>query len=225
MSLSAPEIDLNNEFVSENLRLVHSCCHRLSNRGIEYEELFSAGCLGLVKAIKGFDKGRNLAFSTYAVPVILGEIRRLFRDGGSVKISRSLKEMSLKVSREKQKLALELSREPTIEELGERLDLSREQITEAICASNPTVSLTVSDEDGETTECELPTSGGEEEFLSKHALYEAIETLPQSDKELITLRYFKHKTQSETAKTLGMTQVQVSRKEKVILLLLRKELL
>lgn len=218
------DIDLSDQFVSENLGLVHSCCHRLANRGIEYEELFSAGCLGLVKAVKGFDKSRGLCFSTYAVPVILGEIRRLFRDGGSVKISRSLKELSLKVTREKQKMEVELGREPTIHELSARMSVSPEQVAEAICAASPVVSLTVGEDEEQNKELQLPVSGGEEDFCNKTALHEALLKLSEQDRKLIILRYYQHNTQSKTAEKLNMTQVQVSRREKVILSVMREEL-
>ncbi|MEG2597520.1 MAG: sigma-70 family RNA polymerase sigma factor, partial [Oscillospiraceae bacterium] len=136
-------------FVAANLGLVHSLAHRLKGRGIEYEELYSAGCVGLVKAMDGFDESRGLRFSTYAVPVILGEMKRLFRDGGSIKVSRSLKELSLKVSRERANLNLSLGREPTIHELSEALGENPEAISEAINVSLPTLSLTQPDDDGD----------------------------------------------------------------------------
>ena len=135
-------------FVAQNLGLVHSLAHRLKGRGIEYEELYSAGCVGLVKAMEGFDESRGLKFSTYAVPVILGEMKRLFRDGGSVKVSRSLKELSLKVSRERDKLSISLGREPTVNELSESLGVESQLISEAINVALPTISLTQPDDDG-----------------------------------------------------------------------------
>ena len=139
----------------ENLGLVHACAHRLQGRGIEYEDLFSAGCLGLVKAVDAFDFSRGVKFSTYAVPVILGEMRRLFRDGGTVKVSRSLKELSLRVVRGREQLAVRLGRDPTIEELAEELGLTREEVVEALNVSAPPLSLTVSSEEGET-QIDLP---------------------------------------------------------------------
>ncbi len=118
-------------FTAANLGLVHALAHRMKGRGIEYEELYSAGCLGLVKAVNGFDESRGLRFSTYAVPVILGEMKRLFRDGGSVKVSRSLKEFSLKVSRERETLSRKLDRDPTLSELAESMGEPLEHIAEA----------------------------------------------------------------------------------------------
>ncbi|MBQ3928965.1 MAG: sigma-70 family RNA polymerase sigma factor, partial [Clostridia bacterium] len=121
--------------VEENLGLVHSCAKRFKGRGIEYDDLYQAGCVGLIKAADNFDSTLGYQFSTYAVPVIIGEIKRLFRDGGAVKISRSLKELSLKVTRTIQEYTLQNGHEPTVSELAERLDTSPEQITEAISAS------------------------------------------------------------------------------------------
>lgn len=211
------------EFIAANIGLVHSCCHKFTSRGIEYDDLFSAGCIGLIKAVDGFDKSRGLKFSTYAVPVILGEIRRLFRDGGAVKVGRKLKELSLKAGREMERLTKKLGREPTIKELANELEVSVEEATEAICASMPTLSLTYEGEDG-VHELDLPAPDTEEELTDNLALHELINVLPERDRKLIKLRYFKSKTQTETAKELGMTQVQVSRREKAILYELRKKL-
>ncbi len=205
---------LTNEFIEENLGLVHSLANRFKGRGIEYEELYSAGCMGLVKAAKGFDEDRGLKFSTYAVPVILGEIKRLFRDGGTVRVSRSIKELSLKITRCREKLALE-GKEPTISELAVYFEVSEEQITEAISASQPALSLTGGDEEG--NEYDLPVEPPQAKTTELIALGQCLGTLPPDDRRLIFLRYWKGFTQSETGKELGMTQVQVSRREKRIL--------
>ncbi len=211
-------------FVSANLGLVHSLAHRMKGRGIEYEELYSAGCLGLVKAVEGFDESRGLKFSTYAVPVILGEMKRLFRDGGSVKVSRSLKEFSLKVTREKERLAKSLDREPTVQELSAAMGESPQRIAEAVSVSLPALSLTQSDEDG-GGQLDLAEEAPEEKLADRLALRELLARLDVRDRELITLRYFRSMTQTQTARVLGMTQVQVSRREKQILTLLRAQLL
>ena len=211
-------------FVSANLGLVHSLAHRMKGRGIEYEELYSAGCLGLVKAVEGFDESRGLKFSTYAVPVILGEMKRLFRDGGSVKVSRSLKEFSLKVTREKERLAKSLDREPTVQELSAAMGESPQRIAEAVSVSLPALSLTQSDEDG-GGQLDLAEEAPEEKLADRLALRELLAQLEVRDRELITLRYFRSMTQTQTARVLGMTQVQVSRREKKILTLLRAQLL
>lgn len=211
-------------FIAANLGLVHSLAHRMTGRGIEYEELYAAGCLGLVKAAEGFDESRGLRFSTYAVPVILGEIKRLFRDGGSVKVSRSLKEFSLKVSRERDKLGVELGREPTLSELAEKLGEPPERVAEAINVSMPALSLTQPDEDG-SPQIDVEIEAPEESLSNRLALRELLERLEGRDRELILLRYFKGMTQTRAAEILGMTQVQVSRREKKILTRLREDLL
>ena len=208
-------------FIEENLGLVHSLCKRFSGRGIEYDDLYQAGCIGLIKATDSFDGERGVCFSTYAVPVIMGEIRRLFRDGGAVKVSRSVKELGMKINREKQSMEQKLCREPTVSELAAALSVSAEDITEAICASQPTVSLT-REEDGEISETELPTLSTEDEVSDRLVLDSAIEKLGDSEKQLVIYRYYNYFTQSKTAELMSMSQVQVSRAEKKILAKLRK---
>lgn len=208
------------KFIESNLPLVHSLCKRFVGRGIEYDDLYQAGCIGLVKAVDGFDEGRGLCFSTYAVPVILGEIRRMFRDGGSVKVSRSLKELSLKIARAKTKLENQLSREPTISELAIELGVIPEEITEAQSAAMPTVSLTYESDDG-INEMDISVAGPEELLTNKLLLQRAFKNLDNTEQQIIRLRYFEYLTQNETAERLGMSQVGVSRAEKKILLKLR----
>ncbi len=205
---------LTDEFIGENLGLVHSLANRFRGRGIEYEELYSAGCMGLVKAAKGFDEDRGLKFSTYAVPVIMGEIKRLFRDGGTVRVSRSIKELSLKIARRREECSKE-GYDPTITQLAQYFGVSEEQITEAIAASQPALSLTGSDESG--SEYDLPVEPPQAKATELIALGQCLGTLEADDRRLIYLRYWKGFTQSETGKQLGMTQVQVSRREKRIL--------
>ncbi len=204
------------EKITSNLGLVHACCKRFTGRGIEYDDLFQAGSLGLVKAVDGFDESKGLRLSTYAVPVILGEIKRLFRDGGTVKVSRSLKELSLKTTRISAQLSLKLNREPTVGELAEALEVTPEEVTEALCAAQPTLSLTY-DNDGEVSQLDLPVESHEKAVSDRVALSQVLSTLSQQDRELINLRFFKLYTQQQTAGELGMTQVQVSRREKAIL--------
>ena len=209
------------QFIESNLPLVHSLCKRFTGRGIEYDDLYQAGCLGLVKAADGFDESRGLCFSTYAVPVVLGEIKRLFRDGGSVKVSRGLKELSLKVTRLKSSLEMQLLREPTIGELAAGLGVTPEDITEAISAAQPTVSLTYDSEDG-TRDTDIPVAGPEELLSDKLLIERAFEYLDPKEQQIIKCRYFEFLTQSETAQKLDMSQVQVSRAEKKILIKLRE---
>ncbi len=212
------------KIVEDNLALVHACCKRFRNRGIEYEELFSAGCVGLVKAVNNFNPDLKLQLSTYAVPVILGEIKRLFRDGGSVKVSRSLKELSLKINRETQAFQDKFGRSPTVSELSKNLCVPEEKVADAINASRYPISLTNSGEDDENRQIDLPTDDIMDKLTEKLALSEVINLLSNDDKKIIELRYFKFQTQSETAKVLNMTQVQVSRREKKILTFMREKL-
>ncbi|MDP4120701.1 MAG: sigma-70 family RNA polymerase sigma factor [Bacillota bacterium] len=213
------------EFINDNLGLVHACCKRFTGRGIEYDDLYGAGCLGLVKAYDNFDKSRGLMFSTYAVPVILGEIRRLFRDGGAVKVSRNLKELSLKTNRANSAFIAEHGREPTISELSEILGVSPSDVSEALCAGQLPLSLTASDDENENgAQLDIPVDAPEEKLSELLSLKQVVGELPPNDRSLIVLRFFKSHTQMETAKELGMTQVQVSRREKKILLELREKL-
>jgi RNA polymerase sporulation-specific sigma factor len=213
------------EMIEKNIGLVHACAHRFQGRGIEYEDLFQAGCMGLIKATDAFDWYRGVRFSTYAVPVILGEMRRLFRDGGTVKVSRTLKELSVRVMRERELFYTKNGREPTVQELAQRMNGSVEDIIEAIGAAAPAISLTGTDEeDGQNGQVDIPVESEEERITDLLALRQAMGILQERDRSLIMLRYFQGKTQTETAKVLGMTQVQVSRREKKILLLMRQNL-
>lgn len=207
----------------EHFGLVHACAKRFRGRGIEYEDLFQAGCVGLVKAADNFDESLGYRFSTYAVPVILGEIKRLFRDGGAVKISRGLKELSMKVGRAAHDFASENGREPTVSEIAEITGLSHEQAVEALNALQQPVSLTVSGEEGDV-QTDIPVISPDEDITEHLALRTEIERLERRDRELIELRFYKCLTQARTAEILGMTQVQVSRREKKLLLLLRERL-
>ena len=212
------------EIITSNLGLVHACCKRFAGRGIEYDDLFQAGSLGLIKAVDGFDESKGLKLSTYAVPVILGEIKRLFRDGGSVKVSRTLKELALKVTRLSAELSKKLDREPSVSELADKLGITPEEVSEALCSAQPTVSLTY-DCDGEESQLDLPVESHENSISDKIGLEQIIRTLPEKDRELINLRFYKSCTQQQTAQNLGMTQVQVSRREKAILCSIRKKLI
>lgn len=216
----AEKVKSREEFIENNLGLVHSICKRFSGRGIEYDDLYQAGCIGLIKATDAFDQTKGFSFSTYAVPVIMGEVRRLFRDGGAVKVSRSIKELYLKITREKQILEQALNREPTINELAQRLNVSCEEITEALCASQATVSLTFEGDNG-ITETDLPTISCEDEISNRLVLDEAFEKLDQTERKILSYRYYNGLTQSKTAQLLNMSQVQVSRAEKRTLLKLR----
>lgn len=204
--------------------LVHACCKRFSGKGIEYEELFSAGCLGLAKAINNFDESRNFAFSTYAFPVIMGEIKRLFRDGGTVKVSRTLKELASVIGKINNENRLKNGCDLTVSQLAERLEVSVEKITDALnCVRNP-LSLTAEyDEDG-NPQLDVPVDDIQYEISERLSLEQTLEVLEQRDREIIRLRYYQSKTQTQTAKILNMTQVQVSRREKKILSIIREKM-
>ncbi|MBE6860728.1 MAG: sigma-70 family RNA polymerase sigma factor [Ruminococcus sp.] len=207
----------------ENLGLVHLCANKFRGRGIEYDDLYSAGCIGLLKAVKAFDTERGVKFSTYAIPVILGEIKRLFRDGGTVKVSRSLKELALKLQRLREEFLLSNFREPSISELARLADADESDVSEALCVNQPVISLTASDE--KESQIDIPIDSPDSEIVDILALRQIMSKLEAKDKALLELRYFKGLTQTKTAQALNMTQVQVSRREKKLLTQMRKELL
>ena len=215
--------DERNELVENNIGLVHACANKFRSRGAEYDDLFQAGCVGLIKAAQNFDISRGYSFSTYAVPVILGEIKRIFRDGGSVKIGRALKEKARNAIREKEKLALELGYEPTIGQLAEHLNLDISETAELLNAAMPTVSLT-SDDDSGRKQIDVPVDSPENKTSDLIALREVMLLLNDRDREMIELRYYNGLTQAKTAQKLGMSQVQVSRREKAVLKLLKENL-
>lgn len=212
-------------FIEQNLGLVHSCAGRFRGRGLEYDDLYSAGCMGLIKAYDGFDETRGVCFSTYAVPVILGEIKKLFRDGGTVKVSRSLKELSLRINAAREHHRKLCGTEPTLSQLSEELGESVENITLAIQAAQPALSLTPENREDDDHQMDIPVESPEEELTDKIGLAEVLESLPEQDRLLIKLRFYANRTQSETAKLLHTTQVQISRRERKILKLMRIRLL
>lgn len=212
------------EIAKENLGLVHACAKRFKGRGIEYDDLYSAGCVGLLKAIDNFDADRGIRFSTYAVPVILGEIKQLFRDSGTVKVSRGLKELSMKAMRIKDEYMRKYGEEITVNKLSELLQVEPEKLVEALNSSRFPVSLSSFDREGDEYVTEIPVESVEEKLSELLSLRQAVESLEEEDKKLIILRYYKHMTQSQTAKVLNVTQVQVSRREKKILAVLRESL-
>lgn len=203
--------------------LVHSCAAKFKGKGVEYDDLFQAGCVGLIKAADGFDADRGFAFSTYAVPVILGEIRRIFRDGGTVKVGRILKEKSRAALQERERLTILNDREPTLSELADALNTDVQETAMILNAAMPTVSLTVYEDSG-SSQLDIPIESHDTGILDSIALQQVVSTLCERDRRLIELRYFKGLTQSKTAELLGMSQVQVSRREKAILIDLRQKL-
>ena len=212
------------KIITENMGLVHSCAGKFKGKGVEYDDLFQAGCVGLVKAADGFEPERGFAFSTYAVPVILGEIRRIFRDGGTVKVGRMLKEKSRLALLERERLTRINDREPTMSELADSLGLDIQETAHILNAAMPAFSLTADDE-SRNSQFDIPVESYDAEISDSIALQQVMVTLPERDRRIIELRYFKGMTQSKTAEQLGMSQVQVSRREKAILLDLRQKLI
>ena len=210
-------------FISENIGLVHSCANRFRGRGMEYDDLFQAGCLGLVKAVDAFDSSRGVRFSTYAVPVILGEIRRLFRDGGTVKVGRTLKGLSLRATREAEAFRRETQREPTVVELADRLGVEPAEAAQALGAAIPPLSLTQNDDEG-GGQMDISVDSHEEKIAELLSLRQVVCELEPRDRKIVVMRFFQSKTQTQTAEALGMTQVQVSRREKAILSTMRAKL-
>jgi RNA polymerase sporulation-specific sigma factor len=208
----------------EHLGLVHLCANRFRNRGIPYEDLYSAGCEGLVKAAVAFDSDRGVQFSTYAVPVILGEIKRLFRENGTVHVSRGLRELSMKVQRIREQELQKTGRELPLSVLAEKTNSSAEEVSLALCACSPVISLTAPDDDEGQMDLAVEEAP-DEKIGDRIALRQMLDTLSATDRALLELRYFHNLTQTQTARHLNMTQVQVSRREKKLLLYLRQELL
>lgn len=215
----------NDSFVEDNLGLVHLCANRFRGRGIEYDDLYGAGCVGLVKAASAFDTERGVKFSTYAVPVILGEIKRLFRDGGMIKVSRSVRELGMKLTRTREQFTLLHGREPTVNELAELTNSDPEDVADALAVNMPPLSLTSSFEDDEGTQIDVAAPAPDSALVDILSLRQALSALDEEDRKLLYFRYFKDMTQTKTAEALGMTQVQVSRREKKLLMLLRGNLL
>lgn len=215
------DFSLNDSLVTQNMGLVHSCANRFKGRGVDYEDLFQAGCVGLIKAASGFDPDKGFKFSTYAVPAILGEIRRIFRDGGTVKIGRAAKEKARQLLNIKEELASATGKEPTITEIARKAEMDITEAAALICACLPVISLTQEEDDSQQ---DIPVESPDEKLSEKLDLRKALLTLEEKEQKIIDLRYFKGLTQSVTAERLGLSQVQVSRKEKAILTKLRKML-
>ncbi|WP_062046525.1 RNA polymerase sporulation sigma factor SigF [Bacillus sp. JCM 19034] len=206
--------------VNRNTRLVWSVVQRFMNRGYEADDLFQIGCIGLIKSVDKFDLSYEVKFSTYAVPMIIGEIQRFLRDDGTVKVSRSIKELSNKVRKLKDEMTKTLGRTPTVNEIAEQLEISPEEVVFAGEASKSLSSIheTVYENDGDPiTLLDQIADQSETKWFDKIALKEAIRDLDERERLIVYLRYYKDQTQSEVANRLGISQVQVSRLEKKIL--------
>ncbi|SEA59299.1 RNA polymerase sporulation-specific sigma factor [Thalassobacillus cyri] len=205
--------------VERNVRLVWSVVQRYIHRGYDQEDLFQIGCIGLLKSVDKFDLNYEVKFSTYAVPMIIGEIQRFIRDDGSVKVSRSLKEMNNKIRRKKEELTKELGRSPTIDEMAKALEMSSEEVVLAEEAGRAPQSIheTVYENDGDPITLLDQMAEDDTKWFDKMMLQDVIRKLDKRERLIIYLRYFKDKTQTEVAERLGISQVQVSRLEKKIL--------
>lgn len=225
----AGDKEARERLINCNLKLVFNLVQRFEKRNYELEDLFQIGTIGLIKAIDKFDLSYKVRFSTYAVPMILGEIRRFLRDDSAVKVSRSLKETAFKVNRTHEELAKKLGREPAIGEIAEALDLSREEIIAALEAVQMPSSIhdTIYQDDGDPIYVldQLASEDGEEpEWLDKIALKEVLRQLPEKHRRVLVLRFFQDKTQAEVAARMGLSQVQISRIERQALKRIREML-
>ncbi len=203
------------EIVEENAGLIWSVVRRFLGRGVDAEDLFQLGCVGLLKAIDGFDEGFGTRFSTYAVPKISGEIRRFLRDDGAIKVSRSIKERSAQIRAARASLEQRIGREPTLTELSHETGLEVEEIVLSETVTGPTESLQrESGEDGFSLELVLGDYGAEEKMIEHVALKAAVEALPERERQVIALRFFHGMTQQNCARVLHVSQVQISRIER-----------
>ena len=213
--------------LENNVLLIKSLVNRFKNKNIEYDDLYQLGCIGFLKAIYNFDEKYNVRFSTYAVPMILGEIKRFLRDDGEIKVSRIIKMQSLKISKYIEDTIKECGEEPSIDEIATALKMEKEEVVFALDSSKMPISLYESVDDGEDKTQSLidkiPSRYSEEEHLDKLHLKNLIYSLPEREKTIIILRYFKDKTQGEVASILRISQVQVSRLENKILKLLKEK--
>ena len=200
--------------LEENSGLIWAVVRRYFGKGVEPDDLYQLGCLGFIKAVRGFDAGYGTQFSTYAVPKIAGEIRRYLRDNGLIKVGRNLREQSISVYTARERLRSQLGREPALSELSEATGLTPEEIAMAELAATPPDSLQQETADGLTLESTLASPATEENLLERIALRSAIDALPEREKETILLRFYKCLTQQQCVKILGVSQVQVSRLEK-----------
>lgn len=223
------DADAMNELIEMNLPLVSSISKKFLNRGYDYEDIFQIGSIGLVKAINNFDLNYNVKFSTYAVPMIIGEIKRFLRDDGMIKVSRNVKSLSRRINFYKEILTKKLKRSPTIEELADYAKVDKEEILFAIESSNSLQYLydTIHQDDGAPVLLidKLSEKGVDDgNIIERIALKEALQSLDSKARQIIILRYFKDKTQVQVAKMLGISQVQVSRIEKKVLSQMKKKL-
>lgn len=221
--------DALSELVTANMGLIRSISLRFTASGTELDDLMQIGAIGMIKAARSFDFSYDTVFSTYAVPMIMGEIRRFLRDDGMIKVSRDLKSRGAKIMALREQYVSRNGREPRISEISSELGISAEEVAEAMDAASSVCSLSEpinGDEDGLTLEGSIPDRGGAlDELTDRLALSEAIRSLPPLWREIIVMRYYKELSQAETGKRLGLTQVKISREEQKILATLRDALM
>lgn len=211
--------------IESNMPLIKSIVKRFKNKYIEYEDLIQLGSLGLVKAINNFDTSYNVKFSTYAVPMITGEIKRFIRDDGAIKVSRAVKLLSSKITQFVDRFIKEFSREPNVEEIATEFGIEKEEVIYALDSSHMPVSLYDKyDDDGKNLIEKLPSNDNQDDVIDKIVLRDCIKDLSDREKLIIYLRYYKDRTQSDIARIIGISQVQVSRIESKVIAKMREAL-
>ena len=216
--------------LENNVLLIKSIIRRFKNKGVEYDDLYQLGCLGFLKAINNFDEKYGVVFSTYAVPMIIGEVKRFLRDDGAIKVSRIIKGQSIVINRFIEKFSAEKGESPTVEEISAALNIEKEDVVLALDSSRAPVSLSEFIEDGKggdkKTELidKIPSDEREDDMVDKILLKSLIEKLPEREKKIIIMRYYRDNTQSEIAEELGVSQVQVSRIENKIINALKSQI-
>ncbi|MBQ9961306.1 MAG: RNA polymerase sporulation sigma factor SigG [Firmicutes bacterium] len=228
--IKAGDMEVRERFIKGNLRLVLSVIQRFSGRGENPDDLFQVGCIGLIKALDNFDMSHGVKFSTYAVPMIIGEVRRYLRDNNSIRVSRSLRDLAYKALQTKEVLSRTLQREPTVTEIANAMEAGREDVVTALESIQEPVSLyePVFHDDGDAIyvmDQVSDTKNTDTKWIENISLSEAMNKLTPREKHILTIRFFEGKTQMEVAKEIGISQAQVSRLEKNALATMRKELI
>ena len=228
--IKAGNASIRDKFIKGNLRLVLSVIQRFSNRGENPDDLFQVGCIGLIKALDNFDMSHGVKFSTYAVPMIIGEVRRYLRDNNTIRVSRSLRDLAYKALQARETLSLQLQREPTVSEIAKALEAEREDVVTALESIQEPVSLfePVFHDDGDAIYVMDQVSDNKNtdvKWIENISLSEAMSKLTPRERHILNIRFFEGKTQMEVAKEIGISQAQVSRLEKNALSTMRKELM
>ena len=228
--IKAGNASIRDKFIKGNLRLVLSVIQRFSNRGENPDDLFQVGCIGLIKALDNFDMNHGVKFSTYAVPMIIGEVRRYLRDNNTIRVSRSLRDLAYKALQAKETLSLQLQREPTVSEIAKELEAEREDVVTALESIQEPVSLfePVFHDDGDAIyemDQVSDNKNTDVKWIENISLSEAMSKLTPRERHILNIRFFEGKTQMEVAKEIGISQAQVSRLEKNALSTMRKELM